>query len=167
MTSACYWTQFANILLTTVFVLMCMCIKLNPAVFQTVTWNNKLAITANIIHPAGGWYKFYHPFYIFLTLQMLFLVFFYREFSKSNRPELYWTIVGLSFLNITMYLVFILVWNFKTTYPTTFNLWFIGGNLRFNPWPRPLGIITLSIVMGIISLAILIANESMVVAMLS
>jgi hypothetical protein len=30
-----------------------------------------------------------------------------------------------------------------------------------------LGIITLSIVMGIISLAILIANESMVVAMLS
>jgi len=167
MTSACYWTQFANILLTTVFVLMCMFIKLKPADFQTVIWNNKLALTANIIHPMRGWYKFYHPFYIFLTLQMLFLVFFYREFSKSNRPELYWTIVGLSFLNIAMYLVFILVWNFKTTYPTTFNLWFIGRNLRFNPWPHPLGIITLSIVMGIISLAILIANESMVVAMLS
>ena len=167
MTSACYWTQFANILLTTVFVLMCMCIKLKPAIFQTVIWNNKLALTANIIHPVRGWYKFYHPFYIFLTLQILFLVFFYLEFSKSNRPELYWTIVGLSFLNIAMYLVFILAWNFQTTYPNTFNLRFLGSNLRFHPWPLPLGIITLSIVLGILSLAILIANESMVVAMLS
>lgn len=156
MTSACYWTQFVNILLTTAFVLMCLCKRTAPFVMD-INLNRKLGINANMIH--NSFYKFYHPFWIFLALEILFLVLFCQEFTSSDHPHLYGIIIGLSCLMMLVCFLMIMIWNLKTNYPTI-------GLI----WPRgwiPLGITTISAIVGSILLGILIANEVMVVVMLS